>query len=461
MSEVPAELLRDFTEWAERKNKPVDVMMLDQMLSLRTSYDRLEPSYWPTGSVEHLLLERLPTKGPVDTYEPDVVVDTLDAYFRFLRSTGRMSGRSADLKELTKEARRSARLMAELSDDRVNWSPNKVLADFGRSVGIDLDTAGDVETLQQRLAQIQDAWNALPAAERRRLMPHPEDADDDELSEGEVAMRHFGTDHWVQALLLTFAPRLPEGELPPPEQVAPLVEKTGLMDRLLALADWVGEGREVTSTGVLRPALAKRAYTELGLEEWTYAQLRRQYPDETLPGVAAVGRDTWIEQEAQRPWSRAADCEALHRLWLAAAETGLIEIGRKRAVSTQMRPEDPLEWVKLALLASVEVMEQLLDRPRTAVPVLFALMTSYVDQRRLVPWGEIVQLVDHWWNSPADRRALARDAGWWDAYRRSEALGALGRIADTGLVEESDAGVALTDFGDVFVTAWLGYMEQH
>lgn len=460
MTEVPAELLRDFTEWAERKNRSVDVMMLDQMLGLRASYDRLEPSYWPTGSVEHLLLERLPTKGPVDTYDPDVVVETLDAYFRFLRSTGRMSGRSADLKELTKEVRRNARLMAELSDDRVNWSPNKVLADFGRSVGIDLDTAGDVETLQQRLAQIQDAWNALPVAERRRLMPHPEDVDDEHLSESDVAMRHFGTDDEIQALLLTFAPRLPEGELPTPEQVAPLVQKTGLMDRLLALADWVGEGREVTSTGVLRPALAKQAYTELGLEEWTYAQLRRQYPDERLPGVAAVGRDTWIEQEAQRPWSRAADCRALHRLWLAAAETGLIEIGTKRAVSMGVRPENPQEWVKLALLASAELIEQLLERPYTVVPIVFALMTSYVDQRRLVPWEEIAQLADHWRHSPADRRALAHDAEWWHAYHHNQVHSALGKVADTGLVEESDAGVALTDFGDVFVTAWLGYMEE-
>ena len=68
MADVPADLLRDFTDWAERKNRSVDVMMLDEMLQLRASYDQLEPSYWPSCSFEHLMLERMPAKGPVETY---------------------------------------------------------------------------------------------------------------------------------------------------------------------------------------------------------------------------------------------------------------------------------------------------------------------------------------------------------------------------------------------------------
>jgi hypothetical protein len=39
-------------------------------------------------------------------------------------------------------------------------------------------------------------------------------------------------------------------------------------------------------------------------------------------------------------------------------------------------------------------------------------------------------------------------------------MAALGRVADTGLIVESAEGVRLTDAGDVFVTAWLGYMEK-
>ena len=213
MNDVPAELLRDFAAWAESKGRDIDLMLLDELLRLRSSYDELEPTYWPPGSVEHLLLERFPSKGPTETPEPEVVSETLDAYFRFLRSTGRMSRRSADPKELTREARRNARRMHELAEDRVNWSPNKVLADFGRTIGIDLDGAPDLETLQQRLEQIQQAWNELPVSERRRLMPRPGDPtgeEADELPGREVAMRLFGTDDQIIALLMTFADRLPD-----------------------------------------------------------------------------------------------------------------------------------------------------------------------------------------------------------------------------------------------------------
>ena len=460
MADVPAELLRDFTDWAERKNRSVDVMMLDEMLQLRASYDELEPSYWPSGSVEHLLLERLPAKGPVETYEPDAVVETLDAYLRFLRSTGRMSGRSADLKELTKELRRNARLMTEFSSDRVNWSPNKVLADFGRSVGIDLDTAGDMETLQSRLTQIQQAWNALPVHERRRLMPHPEDVGNDELSEREIAMRSYDTDDELVALMMPFATRLPGGDLPSVEQVAPTFEHCGFMRSLLALTAWVGDGRAVTSTGVLRPALAKQAYADLGLEEWTYAQLRRQYPDESLPGVAAVGRETWIEREAQRPWSRAADCPALHRLWLAAAACGLIRITSTKATAAGVWPVDAEGWVSFGLDANLELMEQLLEeRPYDASIVVLALMTSYVDQRRLVTWDEIVDLIIAWRYSPAQRRRWAHDEAWWRDHQHTTVRTALGLLADTGLHEESEEGITLTEAGDVFVSEWLSEMQ--
>lgn len=459
MTEVPAGLLRDFTGWAERKNRDVDVMMLDELLRLRASYDELEPSYWPSGSVEHLLLERLPSKGPVEVYDAEVLVETLDAFFRFLRSTGRMSARSADLKELAKEARRNARLMTELGSDRVHWSPNKVLADFGRSIGIELEGVPDLETLQQRLAQIHDAWNALPVTERRRLMPHPEDVGNDDLSEREIAMRHFGTDDQVQALLMTFATRLPDGELPEPEQVAPQFRDSELMRGLIALTEWVGQGRAVTSTGVLKPALAKQAYAELGLEAWTRAQLRREYQDESLPGVAAVGLETWIETEAQRPWSRAADCPALHRMWLAAAWCGLVRIGSTKAVATTDLPHDPEGWVSLGVNATTGLMEHLLDTPYVAADVIFALLTSYVDRRRVVSWDEIVEFHRSWRRSPSERRELEGD-DWFDAVDRGWAQGAVRRMADAGLFVETEQGVALTDAGDVFVAAWLGYMEE-
>ncbi len=464
MNDVPAELLRGFAAWAEAKGRDIDLMLLDELLRLRSSYDELEPTYWPPGSVEHLLLERFPSKGPTETPESDVVSETLDAYFRFLRSTGRMSRRSADPKELAREARRNARRMHELAEDRVNWSPNKVLADFGRTIGIDLDGAPDLETLQRRLEQIQEAWNELPVSERRRLMPHPGDPtgeEADELPGREVAMRLFGTDDQILALLMTFADRLPTGELPPPEVVFPQLEGSEYLSQVLALAEWVGEGRAVTSTGVLRPALAKEVYAELGLGAWTRAQLRREYRDESLPGVAAIGLDAWIEREAERPWTRAADCQALHRLWVGAIASGLVRVSSTKVLGVVGLPPDDEGRLSVGLRALVGLMQLVLDSPYSAVPIVFALLTSYVDKRRLVTWDEIVTFHRTWRRSPKEQAELdeLEDREWFDNFDLNGVHGALGLVADTGLFIESDDGVALSDAGDVFVTAWLRFVE--
>jgi hypothetical protein len=459
------DLLREFSAWVERKGRDADLMLLDELLQLRSAYDELEPTYWPAGSVEHLLLGRLPSKGPTETPAPDAVTETLDAYFRFLRSTGRMSHRSADPKELTREARRNARRMHELAGDRVNWSQNKVLADFGRTIGIELDGAPDLETLQQRLEQIQQAWNELPVSERRRLMPRPGDPtgeEADDLPGREVAMRLFGTDDQILALLMTFADRLPTGELPPPEVVWPQLERSSYLRQVLALAEWVGEGRAVTSTGVLRPAPAKEVAAELGLGEWTRAQLRREYRDESLPGVAAIGLDAWIEREAERPWTRAADCQALHRLWVGAIASGRVRVSSTKAVGVVGLPSDDEDRLSVGLRALVGLMQLVLDSPYHAVPIVFALLTSYVEERRLVTWDEIVTFHQIWRRSPAERAELAdlEEPGWFDAIDLNGVHGALGLMADTGLYVESDEGVALSDAGDVFVTAWLRFMES-
>lgn len=331
MTDVPAALLRDLASWAERKGRVVDLMLLDELLQLRTSYADLSATYWPTGSVEHLLLERLPSKGPTDPPDPAVVTGTLDAYFKFLRSTGRMTRRSADPKELTREARRNARRMHELAEDRTTWSQNKVLIDFGCSIGIDLDGAPDLETMQVRLAEITQAWNGLPVSERRRLMPRPgdpvEDADD-ELPGRELAMDRYGTDDEIVALLMTFSDRLSSGELPPPEQVWPTIERSDYFRQVRALAAWVGDGRAITSTGVLRPALAKQVHDELGLGEWTHAQ---------------------------------------HRLWLGAVASGLVHVSSTKAVSAPDVQRDEERWLSVGLGASIGLMRHVVESPYLAV----------------------------------------------------------------------------------------------
>ena len=76
-------LLSHFTTWLRAKNREVDVPLLESLLDLRAMYDDLEPTLWPAGSVQDLLLRLLPAKGPTDPLSSDAVVDALDAYFGF------------------------------------------------------------------------------------------------------------------------------------------------------------------------------------------------------------------------------------------------------------------------------------------------------------------------------------------------------------------------------------------
>src|SRR5215207_5007386 len=183
-------LLSHFTNWTKAKGREVDVQLLESLLDLRATYDDLEPTFWPAGSVQDLLLRLVPAKGPAEPLPSDYVVDALDAYFRFLRSTGRMSARSAPPADLAKEARRSAKKMTAAARDRTNWSPSKSVIDYGASIGLSLDNLSSVDELQGRLDQISTAWNELPIHERQRLDPLK-----DNLSGLTRAMAAYQTDN--------------------------------------------------------------------------------------------------------------------------------------------------------------------------------------------------------------------------------------------------------------------------
>jgi len=77
-------MLSHFTTWLRAKNREVDVALLENLLDLRATYDDLEPTLWPAGSVQDLLLRLVPAKGPAEPLPSDDVVNALDAYFRFL-----------------------------------------------------------------------------------------------------------------------------------------------------------------------------------------------------------------------------------------------------------------------------------------------------------------------------------------------------------------------------------------
>jgi len=441
-------LLAHFRSWAEAKGVTADLDLLDQLLTLRKAYDDLEPTYWPEGSVTHLLLERWPAKGSVDPPDESTLTDSLDAWFRFLRNTGRMSGRSAQPKDLAREARRAAPRMSEASADRTQWSQTKLMMDFGATLGIDFDHVQDLESMQQRLDATQAAWNALPMHER--LMPDHEPRDE---TLRERIARNMGTDDPLVGLLMSFWHELPTGTLPTPDVTGPQFARAPYVRQVLALADWARDGQPLTDTDVLRLAPSRDAYAVLGLDAWTRAQLAREYPDDRRPGVAAVGHVQWIEDLATKPWRSAADCVALDRLWWGGLASGVLAIRGRTVYGVPAGDRSDDDWLQLGVTACAGLLEWLENRPGQLMIVVQALMRSYVTERSWIGFAELADFYEAWLFRPSFR----------EVYQREDDLDvrvALGHVADTGLLEERPDEVRLTEAGDVFVTWRLKLMEE-
>jgi hypothetical protein len=443
-------LVSHFTNWTQAKGREVDVELLQGLLDLRATYDDLEPTLWPAGSVQDLLLRLVPAKGPTEPLPSDATVDALDAYFRFLRSTGRMSARSATPADLTKEARRCAKKMAAAAQNRANWSPGKTMIDFGASIGVDLDDLYSVDELQGRLDQITAAWNDLPIHERQRLDPPK-----DNLSGRTRAMTAYQTEVEAEALIRSFTYEMPQGDLPSTEEVAPIVRRAALIGQLEALTRWIEPRAEVTTTGVLRPAAARQAFEDLGLVSWMRESLRIDYA-EMRSEVSAEEMETFLDTVAPlQTWRSARECIALDRLWNAALTASVIKIEGRWAYPAWPEQLDEEAIVSLATVAGLDLLFGYLDDdPALGLPVLgYALLRSYVRRPRPVPLQEIADFAESWALPPAERTGPT-----YDIYRRmisSSLRHSLHHLSDLGIFTQTRNEIVMTAWGDVFVSAWL------
>jgi hypothetical protein len=296
--------------------------------------------------------------------------------------------------------------------------------------------------------------------ERHRLMPGLGGGPDPDLSGREQAMDGFGVDDPLIAQVLAYRGRLPTGDLPGPDVVGPIVRQAAYFRKVVDLAHWVGEqGKEITAIGVLRPALARQAYADLGLGPWQRELLQRLYPDERLPGVAAMGRDAWIEREMQQTWRTAVDCEELHRLWCGAVACGLVRLEGRRAFLTDRFPESDDDWTNVGVRAAAGLAELVRENPLATAILTHALLESYVSGCGPVAKKATVDFILTWVLS-ASRRAEWGDTGWREEFFGPDVEVAAWVMGDTGIYRDEGEALALTPFGDVFVTAWLGYLES-
>ncbi len=231
------------------------------------------------------------------------------------------------------------------------------------------------------------------------------------------------------------------------------------MQQVRALCEWMGERAEVTSTGVLHPAAAHEVYDALGLSAWTEQQLRRQYQPWQLAGVRKMGAEAWIAERLHEPWRNAGDSPALDRLWRGAIACGAVEVAGRWAYPRFPTDPDDERWTLMGVNAVYELLEDRCEYPFRAFGLGYGLLRSYVLKRARVPWDEIAGFVRDWEGSPEEQahyRSIGYDPTGMDRSRLATAFGA---VADTGIVVESEQGVALTEFGDVAVSSWLSYRK--
>ncbi|HYN28865.1 MAG TPA: hypothetical protein VES95_03205 [Dermatophilaceae bacterium] len=398
-------LLEHARRWAETKKRPLDADLVETVLGLRTAYDDRSAQSWPAGSAEDLVLVRWPAHGPRELPALDALSGSLDTFWRFLRATGRMSSGSAEPAALLKELRRALPGMAEASADRANWSQGRVFADFGASIGIDLEMSESAEELQEKLDRIMAAWNALPTEQRIELMPDPAPR-----SASGVAFTDLVNEHLAAGG--TADPRPPgrggeedEDDVPELRRGDPVIaareaRSSALTTACLRLAGWVGGRAEVTASGVLRPAVAREAYAVLGLFEWERTHQRHL---RHLAESDDLGDEEWAElaRTSSAGWRSALDCVALDRLWWACRTAGLVDVGATVARATVEQPTSDREWVELACLLLLGIVHR--QGLTWSEPLLGTLLFAMLADDGEVPLG----VVREWW---LERQGLPPDA---------------------------------------------------
>ncbi|GAB3853424.1 hypothetical protein GCM10028801_06030 [Nocardioides maradonensis] len=432
-------LLRHLTAWADSKRRSFDPDLLTEILELRDRYDDLPYGEWPAGSAERLLLVTWPAYGD-NLPESDLLAETLDTYWGFLRATGRMNARSASPADLRKETRRALPKMAAAYDDPANHSQSRVLQSFGNSIGISLDGAETVEELQQRMDQITAAWNALPQDERIRLMPDPSPKSTRAAA------------YTAQANALVPEPESADEMMEPGELAvsAENARSSGFVRDCLRLADWAADGRkELTTRGLLRPAIAREAYEFLDLWPWERGYEALQYPPFRDPELARPEVDAVRAEAYLNAWKSAGDCLPLDRLWFALTSAELIDETRTRAVRRRPDPETDEEWRNLALTLTMGLCLRL--GSYAIEPLTGVLLTGLVADAP-TPLADI----EAWWDSrcPDVLRDL-EGVGW-----QTRLDGVWYLFADCNLWTVDDRRYALTDLGRDFALTYVSALDD-
>ncbi len=224
---------------------------------------------------------------------------------------------------------------------------------------------------------------------------------------------------------------------------------SGFHDLTESLLDWVRRSPEVTGTGVLRPALARQAYDELGLWAWDRRSLEFRNRGPLPPRLHDA-----VQHHSRDGWRSAADCLALDRLWTPARQLGHLRLRGRRAWPGGGLPEAAEE-------AGVHAMNHLLAlclwardqgslRP---LPTVLLLLAGPTARPRTVD-----ELGDAWHRAPENSHGYA--PRWSQTSTNAELLRCLSVFGDTGLWIASDDDLFATELGFDFTRLLLDAIDH-
>ena len=102
-------IINEFEDWALRRRRQVNASVIEALLSARPAAFGSPRQVWRSDDVTPAVDAAVSAAPLVFLMASDTLEETLDAWFRFLRNTGRLGSGSADLAILRREARRAAR----------------------------------------------------------------------------------------------------------------------------------------------------------------------------------------------------------------------------------------------------------------------------------------------------------------------------------------------------------------
>lgn len=449
-------LITHAENWAAKARRPLDPELLETALSLRDSHDQRPGTSWPAGSVAELMTVRWPGHGPLEPPDVDSLVGTLETFWRFLRATGRMASDSAEVKALTREAARSTATMRERVSDPAAYGASKSLLAFGREIGISLGDATSVDDANARFAAVAEAWNALPQAERLARSPGPPGAGSKASAHLTEAANQMLAGIDLTAYAASHGMLRPqddddddvegEGEAIPvqdPRLVAEQVRGSRFVERIHSLVAWIGQdGRPVTQTGVLRPAVAREAIADLGLDDWMLSHLGQQ----------------------PSSWRSAGEHLGLDRLYLAAVQTGMLDVRSTRVLAVPERTLDDEGWVLLGISALV------VARDRGAYTGSSASLLGVLLALEFGAARTAGDLAAWWRHAPANPYAQMRPdrldgdqaaalAQALDRLSEAEVQWTLGYWRDTDIVREDRGELHVTELGLDFLRVLIRLHE--